>query len=120
MEQIEFSQDLGITITKIRLLTREEFEIHKDNIPEADLNDTRTISYLGNTKNRPDIPFAEVGVLSFSDGTDTYSRIALEVNGVDNTELEVGNQFIFEGKLYTLLNSKLAISTFWAKNIDME
>lgn len=118
MDKVEFSQNLGITITKIRLLTIEELEKYNDKIPDANLDDNRTISYLGRLENKPDNNFTEIGPLCYSDGTDTYSRIALEIDGVDKTELVTGDQFIFEGKFYTLLDNNLAISTFFAKNIE--
>ena len=120
MEKVSFIQDLGIQVTKIRLLTVEELEKYKNIIPEANLDNNRAISYLGNTINKPNRSFTEIGTLSYSDGVDTYSRVVLELDGVDKTKLEIGNQFIFEGKFYTLLNNNLAISTFFAKNFDIQ
>ena len=120
MKKVSFIQDLGLLVTKIRLLTVEELEKYKNIIPEDNLDNNRAISYLGNTTNKPNGIFTEVGVLSYSDGVDTYSRVVLELEGVDKTKLEIGNQFIFEGKLYTLLNNNLAISTIFAKNFDMQ
>lgn len=99
-------------------MTIEELEKYKNIIPEDDLDGNRTISYLGNTKNKPNSAFAEIGVLSYSDGVDTYSRVVLELDGVDKTELEVGDRFIFEGKFYTLLDNNLAVSTFFAINYE--
>lgn len=120
MDKVKFSQDLGITITKIRLLTIEELEKYKYKIPEDNLNDNRAISYLGNIKNKPDDVFTEIGILSYSDGQDTYSRVALELVNTDKTELKVSDEFIFEGKFYTLLDKNLAVSTFFAKNFDFD
>ena len=120
MEKVSFIQALGILVTKIRLLTVEELGRYKNIIPEDNLDDNRAISYLGNTINKPNSSFTEIGTLSYSDGVDTYSRVVLELDGVDKTKLEIGNEFIFEGSFYTLLNNNLAISTFFEKNFDIQ
>lgn len=120
MEKIKFSQEFGITITKIRLLTIEEYEKHKDKMPTANLYDSRLLSYLLDAESMPSNDFTEIGVLCYSDGKDTYSRVALELTDVEKNELDIGNEFVFEGKFYTLLDKNLAVSSGFARNYEFE
>ena len=120
MGQVKFSQDLGIIIKKNRLLTHNELEKYINIIPEASIEDNRMVSYLLNLENKPNSEFTEVGVLSYSDGTDVYSRIALDIDGIEIAQLQVGDEFLYDGKFYTLIDSCIAISTFFIKNAQID
>ncbi len=121
MNKPRFSQDLGITIIKKRLLTQEETTKYKNNIPNiSELYSSRSISYMLNPEDMPKGDFEEVGVLCYSDGQDTYSCVALELLWTDKKELEIGEKLIFEGKFYTLLEDNLAVSSCFAMNFDFD
>lgn len=117
MKKVKFSQDLGITIIKKRLLTQEEAIKHKNKIPNtSELYSSRSVSYMLNPEDMPNGDFEEIGVLCYSDGQDKYSCVALELLWTDKKELEIGEKLIFEGKFYTLLEDNLAASSYFAMN----
>ena len=117
---IESSYVLGISIKKERLLTKEEIEKYKKEIPRGDVYDRRENLYFPNKADMPKSEFRELGVLCYTDGRDIYSRVALDIENADKTNLVVGDKFLYETCFFTLIDKNLAVSTDYECNFEFE
>lgn len=96
-----------IEVQRARLLTIAEFEEFEESLPLlpneacwwlADLDANENVAYAEGS-------YREEDMYAPSDCENTYLRVALDIkNG------EIGNQFIFNGYVFTILSSTLAIS----------
>ena len=98
--------ETNVTIEKARLLTIAEFEEFEESIPVtssvcwwlADMDENGDAAYVEGD-------YREEDMFTATDYPNTYFRVALDIsNG------EVGEQFVFNGYVFTVLSETLAIS----------
>lgn len=117
MKECRFARDLGITVTKERLLTQEETICFSSIIPEPlSLNDTRYIRYILNPSDKPNGEFREIGVGYYTDGCDTYARVVYEIAGGSSAGIVPGDRLLIDGHFCTVLTPFLVISESYEMN----
>lgn len=98
--------ETNVKVEKARLLTIVEFEEFEESIPAtsnvcwwlADMDDSQLAAYVEGD-------YREEDMFTDTDYPNTYFRVALDIsNG------EVGEQFVFNGYVFTVLSETLAIS----------
>lgn len=111
---IGYAKELGLTVKNARLMTREELETFQDEMPEVssgicwwlsdvDTDDDCYIAYAeGN--------YTEDDMYCERDESNTYIRVALDIDDISDTDLEAGDEFIHCGFVFTVLDDSLAIS----------
>lgn len=116
MKKCCFIEDLELTVKKVRLMTEDEFDKYNEIIPESSLEVCSFISHFGNGDNYKKDTFTEVNVLCFSDGKNMYIRLVIEIEGLEKTSLNIGDEIIYNGKFFTILDKHLAISSNFLTN----
>ena len=98
--------ETNVKVKGARLLTIAEFEEFEESIPVtsnvcwwlADMDDSQLAAYVEGD-------YREEDMFTDTDYPNTYFRVALDIsNG------EVGEQFVFNGYVFTVLSETLAIS----------
>ena len=111
---IETADKLNLKVNNYRLMTREELQKFEEQMPEAcnwicwwladaDPSDKDYIAYAEGNYTDDDM-YCERGEAN------THIRVVLDLEGVTNAGLKAGNEFIYRGYVFTLLNETLAIS----------
>ena len=118
---IKPKEELNLKVKNARLLTRDELEEYGEEIPDVDMGCTW---WLADEDDYGDIAYAE-GNYSDDDmycsnnEANTWLRVALEIVG----DIEVGDEFVHCGYVFTALTKSLAISNNFlgcAKYMDEE
>jgi hypothetical protein len=118
---IKLKEELNLKVKNARLLTREELAEYEDQLPDIDMGCTW---WLADEDDYGDIAYAE-GNYSDEDmycsnnEANTWLRVVLEIVG----DIEVGDEFVHCGYVFTALSKNLAISNNFlgcAKYMDEE
>jgi hypothetical protein len=118
---IKAKEDLNLKVKNARLLTREELAEYEDQLPDIDMG---CAWWLADEDDYGDIAYAE-GNYSDEDmycsnnEANTWLRVALEIVG----DIDVGDEFVHCGYVFTVLSKNLAISNNFlgcAKYMDEE
>ena len=118
---IKAKEELNLKVKNARLLTRDELDEYGDQIPDVDMGCTW---WLADEDDYGDIAYAE-GNYSDDDmycsnnEANTWLRVVLEIVG----DVEVGDEFVHCGYVFTALSKNLAISNSFlgcAKYMDEE
>jgi hypothetical protein len=118
---IKAKEDLNLKVKNARLLTREELAEYEDQLPDIDMG---CAWWLADEDDYGDIAYAE-GNYSDEDmycsnnEANTWLRVVLEIVG----DVEVGDEFVHCGYVFTALSKNLAISNNFlgcAKYMDEE
>ena len=118
---IKTKKDLNLKVKNARLLTRAELEEYEEQMPDVDMGCTW---WLADEDDYGDIAYAE-GNYSDEDmycsnnEANTWLRVVLEIVG----DVEVGDEFVHCGYVFTALSKNLAISNNFlgcAKYMDEE
>ena len=95
---------------KVRLMTEDEFDKYNEIIPEASLEVCIFLSYLDESCESPETDLLEEDIFCFNDGKNTYVRPIIEFEGMENTNLQIGEIVVYHGKMYEILDKNLGIS----------
>jgi hypothetical protein len=118
---VKTKEDLNLKVKNARLLTREELAEYEDQLPDIDMG---CAWWLADEDDYGDIAYAE-GNYSDEDmycsnnEANTWLRVDLEIVG----DVEVGDEFVHCGYVFTALSKNLAISNNFlgcAKYMDEE
>ena len=118
---IKLKEELNLKVKNARLLTREELAEYEDQLPDIDMG---CAWWLADEDDYGDIAYAE-GNYSDEDmycsnnEANTWLRVVLEIVG----DVEVGDEFVHCGYVFTALSKNLAISNNFlgcAKYMDEE
>lgn len=118
---IKAKEELNLKVKNARLLTREELAEYEDQLPDIDMG---CAWWLADEDDYGDIAYAE-GNYSDEDmycsnnEANTWLRVVLEIVG----DVEVGDEFVHCGYVFTALSKNLAISNNFlgcAKYMDEE
>lgn len=118
---VKTKEDLNLKVKNARLLTREELAEYEDQLPDIDMG---CAWWLADEDDYGDIAYAE-GNYSDEDmycsnnEANTWLRVVLEIVG----DVEVGDEFVHCGYVFTALSKNLAISNNFlgcAKYMDEE
>ena len=118
---IKTKEELNLKVKNARLLTRDELDEYGNQMPDVDMGCTW---WLADEDDYGDIAYAE-GNYSDDDmycsnkEANTWLRVALEIVG----DIEVGDEFVHCGYVFTALSKTLAISNNFlgcAKYMDEE
>lgn len=118
---IKLKEELNLKVKNARLLTREEPAEYEDQLPDIDMG---CAWWLADEDDYGDIAYAE-GNYSDEDmycsnnEANTWLRVVLEIVG----DVEVGDEFVHCGYVFTALSKNLAISNNFlgcAKYMDEE
>lgn len=112
------AEELNLKVKGCRLMTREELQKFEEQMPEVnsgvcwwladvDPNDESYIAYAEGNYTENDM-YCERGEAN------THIRVALDIEGVVNAGLKVGDEFIFCGYVFTVLDENVAISNNFA------
>ena len=111
---INCSEELGLIIKNVRLMTRGELQSFQDEMPEVSSN---ICWWLADVDSEDDcsIAYAEGNYTDedmYCDRTEsnTYIRVALDIENTDEANLSCGDEFIYGGFVFTVLDAALAIS----------
>ena len=105
---IKLKEELNLKVKNARLLTREELAEYEDQLPDIDMG---CAWWLADEDDYGDIAYAE-GNYSDEDmycsnnEANTWLRVVLEIVG----DVEVGDEFVHCGYVFTALSKNLAIS----------
>jgi hypothetical protein len=105
------AEELKIKVNKARLMSRDEFIEHEENIPallsfgcwwlsDVDENDDDYAAYVEGD-------YTEEDMFCRKDEGMTFLRTALEINASNKN---IGKEFIFGGSVFTVLSESLAIA----------
>ena len=119
MQKAYFVQDLKLTVNKVRLMTKDEFAKYSEIIPESNLEDCRFISQLNDSVDYTPGSFVEVDVLCFADEKNIYVRPVIEIEWLETTNLNVGDEIIYSGCFFTIIDKNLAIATNFLTNKNL-
>ena len=119
MQKAYFVQDLKLTVNKVRLMTKDEFVKYREIIPESNLEDCRFISQLNDSVDYTPGSFVEVDVLCFADEKNIYVRPVIEIEWLETTNLNVGDEIIYSGCFFTIIDKNLAIATNFLTNKNL-
>ncbi|MBQ3523276.1 MAG: hypothetical protein IJA43_02345 [Clostridia bacterium] len=119
MQKAYFVQDLKLTVNKVRLMTKDEFVKYSEIIPESNLEDCRFISQLNDSVDYTPGSFVEVDVLCFADEKNIYVRPVIEIEWLETTNLNVGDEIIYSGCFFTIIDKNLAIATNFLTNKNL-
>lgn len=119
MKKCYFIQDLKLTVNKVRLMTKDEFVKYSEIIPESNLEDCRFISQLNDSVDYTPGSFVEVDVLCFADEKNIYVRPVIEIEWLETTNLNVGDEIIYSGCFFTIIDKNLAIATNFLTNKNL-
>lgn len=110
-----YSEELGLTIKNVRLMSRKELQIYQDELPDVsssicwwladiDPEDDYSIAYAEGNYTEEDM---------YCDRTEsnTYIRVVLDIEDTAGADLVVGDEFIYNGFVFTVLDDCLAISS---------
>lgn len=108
------ADELGIKVKKVRLLTKEEFEEFADALPEVsygicwwlaniDPDDDYSVAYAEGNYTEEDM-YCDRGEVNM------HIRVALDIEDTAEADLEAGDEFIYCGFVFTVLDDSLAIS----------
>jgi hypothetical protein len=118
---IKLKEELNLKVKNARLLTRDELDEYEDQLPDIDMG---CAWWLADEDDYGDIAYAE-GNYSDEDmycsnnEANTWLRVVLEIVG----DVEVGDEFVHCGYVFTALSKNLAISNNFlgcAKYMDEE
>ncbi len=118
---IKLKEELNLKVKNARLLTRDELDEYGDQMPDVDMGCTW---WLADEDDYGDIAYAE-GNYSDDDmycsnnEANTWLRVVLEIVG----DIDVGDEFVHCGYVFTALSKNLAISNNFlgcAKYMDEE
>jgi hypothetical protein len=118
---IKLKEELNLKVKNARLLTRDELDEYGDQMPDVDMGCTW---WLADEDDYGDIAYAE-GNYSDDDmycsnnEANTWLRVVLEIVG----NIDVGDEFVHCGYVFTALTKNLAISNNFlgcAKYMDEE
>lgn len=118
---IKLKEELNLKVKNARLLTRDELDEYGDQMPDIDMG---CAWWLADEDDYGDIAYAE-GNYSDDDmycsnnEANTWLRVVLEIVG----DVEVGDEFVHCGYVFTALSKNLAISNNFlgcAKYMDEE
>ena len=118
---VKTKEDLNLKVKNARLLTRDELGEYEDQLPDIDMG---CAWWLADEDDYGDIAYAE-GNYSDEDmycsnnEANTWLRVVLEIVG----DVEVGDEFVHCGYVFTALSKNLAISNNFlgcAKYMDEE
>ena len=118
---IKTKEELNLKVKNARLLTRDELDEYGDQMPDVDMGCTW---WLADEDDYGDIAYVE-GNYSDEDmycsnnEANTWLRVVLEIVG----DIEVGDEFVHCGYVFTALSKNLAISNNFlgcAKYMDEE
>lgn len=119
--------ELNLNVKGYRLMTRAELQKFKEQMPDVsygiswwladvDPTDEYYIAYAeGN--------YTENDMYCEHDENNTHIRVALDIEGVSNAGLKAGDEFVYKGYVFTVLDEALAISNNFlgcAKYYDVE
>lgn len=105
---IKLKEELNLKVKNARLLTREELAEYEDQLPDIDMG---CAWWLADEDDYGDIAYAE-GNYSDDDmycsnnEANTWLRVVLEIVG----DIDVGDEFVHCGFVFTALSKNLAIS----------
>lgn len=119
MQKAYFVQDLKLTVNKVRLMTKDEFVKYSEIIPESNLEDCRFISQLNDSVDYTPGSFVEVDVLCFADEKNIYVRPVIEIEWLETTNLNVGDEIIYSGCFFTIIDKNLSIATNFLTNKNL-
>jgi hypothetical protein len=118
---IKAKEELNLKVKNARLLTREELAEYEDQLPDIDMG---CAWWLADEDDYGDIAYAE-GNYSDEDmycsnnEANTWLRVVLEIVG----DIDIGDEFVHCGYVFTALSKNLAISNNFlgcAKYMDEE
>lgn len=107
-------EELNLKVKGCRLMTRAELQKFEEQMPEIDSaiqwwladidpDDDNSVAYAeGNDEG--DYVYAD------RDRLNIYIRVALDIEGVANAGLKAGDEFIYCGYVFTVLDENIAIS----------
>ena len=118
---IKAKEDLNLKVKNARLLTREELAEYEDQLPDIDMG---CAWWLADEDDYGDIAYAEGNytdddMYCSNNEANTWLRVVLEIVG----DVEVGDEFVHCGYVFTALSKNLAISNNFlgcAKYMDEE
>lgn len=110
MKKCYFIQDLELAVKKVRLMTEDEFDKYNGIVPEASLEICTFFSHLEESCEFAEEDLREEDVFCFNDGKNIYIRPIIEFEGMENTNLQVGEIVIYHGIMYEILDKNLGIS----------
>jgi hypothetical protein len=105
---IKGKEELNLKVKNARLLTREELAEYEDQLPDIDMG---CAWWLADEDDYGDVAYAE-GKYSDEDmycsnnEANTWLRVVLEIVG----DIDVGDEFVHCGYVFTALSKNLAIS----------
>lgn len=105
---IKTTEELKLRVKKARLLTRQELNDYEERMPDiplscewwlADVDDYGDVAYAeGN--------YTEEDAYCPADSDNTWLRVALDIEG----DINVGDEFVCRGYVFTAISEDLAIS----------
>ena len=111
---IKTTTELNLTVKGYRLMTRAELQKYEETMPDASFNicwwladvDPDDECYIGYAEGN----YTEDDMYCERGEANTYIRVALDIEGVMDTGLKAGDEFIYCGFVFTVLDESIAIS----------
>ena len=108
---IKTAQELDLTVNGYRLMTRAELTKFEEKMPEANMGlcwwladlDPMDECYIAYAEGN----YTEDDMYCERSDANTYVRVVLDIDG---TELNSGDEFIYNGYVFTLLDKNIAVS----------
>ncbi len=108
---IKTTEELNLTVKGYRLMTREELQRFEESMPEANMGiswwladvdpmDDYYIAYAEGNYTEEDM-YCDRGEAN------THIRVVLDIEG---TDLKSGDEFVYKGYVFTILDESLAVS----------
>ena len=110
---VTYATESGLSIKNYRLMTRKEVQKFEDSLPAVDMGlcwwlddvDPFDSSYVAHAEGN----YTENDMFSATDEIN-YVRVALDLEDTAKAGLKSGDEFIYKGFVFTVLDDTLAIS----------